>query len=298
MSRLDLEGRGVLVSGATGGIGRAVARVLVERGARVALLSRDTPRLADALDELAGHDVIVVPADVTDRAQTVAAVNEAAERLGGLVAVVAGAGVVLPSTIAEQTEEDARRVIDVNLYGTLWTLQAALPHVDRSGGHLLALASIAGIAPVPLAGLYPATKAAVGELVAQLRIELMHRPTSAGVVYFGMVDTEMADRVGDDARIGRALDRAPDWLTRPLAAEAAAERVVRAIERRQRAVVAPLWQLPFAAPQLGLQQLVETGMRASALARELPRLRVGRNPSDAEPPETAGPAPDPPAPRA
>lgn len=295
MSRLDLEGQGVLVSGATGGIGRAVTRVLVERGARVALLSRDTPRLADALDDLAGHDAIVVPADVTDRAQTVAAVNEAADRLGGLVAVVAGAGVVLPSTIAEQTEEDARRVIDVNLYGTLWTLQAALPHVDRSGGHLLALASIAGIAPVPLAGLYPATKAAVGELVAQLRIELMHRPTSAGVVYFGMVDTEMADRVGDDDRIGRALARAPDRLTRPLSAEAAAERVVRAIERRQRAVVAPLWQLPFAAPQLGLQQLVETGMRASALARELPRLRVGRNPSDAAPTDTSRPDPDPPA---
>lgn len=298
MSRLNVEGRGVLVTGATGGIGRAVTRALAERGARIALLSRDTPRLKDALADLAGHDAIAVSADVTDRAQTVAAVDDAADRLDGLVAVVAGAGVVLPSSIGGQTEEDSRRVIDVNLYGTLWTLQAALPHVDRTGGHLLALASIAGIAPVPLAGLYPATKAAVGELIAQLRIELMHRPTSAGVVYFGLVDTEMADHVTDDSRIARALDRTPGWLTRPLSAETAAQRVVHAIEHRQRAVVAPLWQLPFAAPQLGLQQLIETGMRATSIARELPRLRTDRSPSGAPAHDAGRPGTKPPDERA
>lgn len=284
MSRLDLTRRGVLVTGATGGIGRAATRALAERGARIALLSRDSERLQDALGDLEGHDAIAVPADVTDRAQVVAAVDEAADRLGGLSAVVAGAGIVRPSTIGQQSEEDSRRVIDVNLYGTLWTLQAALPHVDRSGGHLLALASIAGITPVPLAGLYPATKAAVGELIAQLRIELMHRPTSAGVVYFGMVDTEMADEVKDDDRLARALDRVPNRLSRPLSADDAARRVVHAIEHRQRAVVAPLWQLPFAAPQLVLQQAVEIGMRASTMAGELPHRRTVRRNADARPP--------------
>lgn len=273
MSRLDLEGKGVLVNGATGGIGNEIAHELLRRGAKVAVASRPSERLDALVEELGSDDVLAVPADVTDRAAVVRGTDDAAERLGGLSAVVAGAGVVLTGTIAEQSEEDCRTVIDTNLYGTLWTLQAALPHVDRSGGHLLALASIAAIAPIPLSGIYPATKAAVGELVAQLRIELMHRPTSAGVFYLGMVDTQMSAAIEDDDRIGRALDGTPGPLTAALPAETAARRIVDAIERRQGATVAPLWQLPVALPQLGVQKMVETGMRFTAIARELPRRR-------------------------
>lgn len=283
MSRLTLEGRGVLVSGATGGIGREIALELLRRGARVAVASRPSERLDALVEELdAGDDVVVAPADVTERDAVVRATDEAADRLGGLVAAVAGAGVVLTGTIAEQSEEDCRTVIDTNLYGTLWTLQAALPHVDRAEGHLLALASIAAIVPTPLAGIYPATKAAVGELVAQLRIELMHRPTSAGVFYLGMVDTQMSAGVGEDERIERALAGTPGPLSRPLDADDAARRIVDAIERRQGATVAPVWQLPAAAPQLGMQKLVETGMRFTAIARELPgrRSRAGRASKD------------------
>lgn len=280
MSRLSLSGKGVLLSGATGGIGREVAEQLLARGARVGLMSRPSERLDALVEELDSPDAFAVPADVTDRAQVVAAADRTAERCDGLSAVVAGAGVVLTGTIEEQTEEDVRRVVDTNLYGTIWTLQAALPHVDRSGGHLLALASIAGIVPTPLAGVYPATKAAVGELVAQLRIEMMHRPTSAGVLYLGMVDTEMSTMVGEDERLGRALDRTPSVLTGSLTAEDAARRVVRAIEHRQGAVVAPAWQLPLAAPQLGVQKVVEAGLRFTALARELP----GRGGSPSRPP--------------
>ncbi|MDO9408538.1 SDR family oxidoreductase [Patulibacter sp.] len=274
MSRLDLRGRGVLLSGATGGIGSVVARQLLDRGAKVALVSRPSERLDDLVAELDSEDAVAFPADVTDRGQVVEATDAAAERFGGLVAAIAGAGVVLTGTIAEQDEKDVRTVIDTNLYGTLWTLQAALPHVDAADGHLLAVASIAGIVPTPLAGIYPATKAAVGEVVAQLRMELMHRRTSAGVLYLGMVDTEMSTMVGEDDRLRRTFERTPGALTGSLTAEDAASRVVRAIEHRQGAVVAPAWQLPLAVPQLGLQKVVETGMRFSALARELPGRRA------------------------
>jgi NADP-dependent 3-hydroxy acid dehydrogenase YdfG len=274
MSKIDLNGKGVLVSGATGGIGQAVARELAERGAKVALMARPTERLEAAVDELQEFGAIAAPADVTDRAQVVKATDEAAEAFGGLIAVIAGAGVVKPALIGDQPEEDARNVIDVNLYGTLWAIQAALPHVDRSGGHLLALASISGITPVPLTGLYSASKAAVGELMAQLRMELMHREATAGTVYLGMVETEMSDQVKEDPRIERALDSTPGGVTKPLPVDNAARRVVRAVEHRERAVVTPAWQMPFAAPQLGMQAVVELGMRATALARELPGRRT------------------------
>lgn len=274
MSRTSLKGKAVLLSGATGGIGREVARLLLERGARIALVSRPSERLDGLVEDLDSPDAIAFAADVTDRAEVQDAADRAAEEFGGLDAAIAGAGVVLTGTIAEQTEEDVRRVVDTNLYGTLWTLQAALPHVDRVGGHLLAVASIAGIVPTPLAGIYPATKAAVGEVIAQLRMELMHRPTSAGVVYLGMVDTEMSTGVGEDERLHRAMERTPSPLTGSLKAEDAAERIIRAVEGRQAAVVAPVWQLPLAVPQLGLQRVVETGIRVTALARELPKGRA------------------------
>jgi NADP-dependent 3-hydroxy acid dehydrogenase YdfG len=278
MTRLDLQGKGVLVNGATGGIGKEIARELLRRGAKVAVASRPSERLDELVEELGADQVFKVAADVTDRDAVVEGTDAAAEHFGGLHAVVAGAGVVLTGTIAEQSEEDCRTVIDTNLYGTLWTLQAALPHIDRTGGHLLALASIAAIAPIPLSGIYPATKAAVGEMIAQLRIELMHRPTSAGVFYLGMVDTQMSAAIGDDERIDRALDATPGPLTTALKADVAARRIVDAIERRQGATVAPLWQLPVALPQLGVQKMVETGMRFTAIARELPRGRS--RPSD------------------
>jgi NADP-dependent 3-hydroxy acid dehydrogenase YdfG len=274
MSTIDLNGKGVLVSGATGGIGQAVARELAERGAKVALMARPTERLEAAVDELKEFGAIAAPADVTDRAQVVKATDEAAEACGGLIALVAGAGVVKPALIGDQPEDDARNVIDVNFYGTLWAVQAALPHVDRSGGHLLALASISGITPVPLTGLYSASKAAVGELMAQLRIELMHREATAGTVYLGMVETEMSDQVKEDPRVERALDATPGGVTKPLPVDNAARRVVRAVEHRERAVVTPVWQMPFAAPQLGMQAVVELGMKATAIARELPGRRA------------------------
>lgn len=277
MNRLSLEGRGVLLTGATGGIGREIARLLLDRGAKVALMSRPSERLDALVAELDHPDAVAVPADVTRRDEVVAAADRAAERFDGLSAVIAGAGVVLTGTIAEQSEEDVRSVVDTNLYGTLWTLQAALPHVERSEGHLLAVASIAGIVPAPLSGVYPATKAAIGEAIAQLRIELMHRRTTAGVLYLGMVDTEMSTFINEDERLGRAMERTPGFLTRSLSAEAAAETVIRAVEHRNGAVVAPIWQLPLAAPQLGLQKVVETGIRFTALARELPGGRRPRS---------------------
>lgn len=278
MSRIDLEDHGVLVTGATGAVGSATARLLVERGARVVLMSRPSERLDAIAEELAPSGAVAVAARADHRDEVLRAVDDGARQVGGLVGVIAGAGLVRPSTIAEQGEEDVRAVIDTNLYGTLWTFQATLPHVDRTGGHLLAIASIAGLAPVGLAGVYPATKAAIAEIVSQLRIELMHRETSVGAVYLGMVSSGMSDDIKAHEQAGPALKRTLGGpLTRALTAEDAAEHIVRALEHRTRATVAPWWQIPVAAPQLAVHGLVEQGLRLSALAGQLPRGPVLRS---------------------
>ncbi len=236
-------------------------------------MSRPSERLDGLLEELDSDNAIAAPAEISDRVQVTSAIDAAAERFGGLDAVVAGAGVVIPATIGEQTEEECRSVINTNFFGTLWTLQAAMPHLNAAGGHFLALASIAGIMPAPLSGVYPATKAAVGQLVSQVRIETRNLPMSAGVAYLGMVDTEMSTSISDDERLGRALDSTPSFLTGSLDPEATARRLVRGLQRREATIITPWWLTPSAAPELALKRATETAIRFSALARELPTRR-------------------------
>lgn len=269
MSRLGLHGRGVLVTGAAGGIGAAVARRLVRVGARPVLLDLPGERL-DAITAELGAAAVAAPADVRDRDQVVAAVDAACEQTGGLVGAVIGAGLVRPETLVAQSEVDARQVIDVNLYGTLWSFQAAMPHIDRQGGHALALSSIAGIAPIPLSGVYPATKAAVDSIVATVRTEAMNRPTSAGVVYLSAVDTPMNRDVQSDPRAARAMKHSVGFLTRAITADAVAKRIVRGLERRSRVLTAPRWLAPSVWPQTIIRGVAEWFMGRTALRAELP----------------------------
>lgn len=269
MSALSLRERTVLITGAAGGIGTALARRLVDGGARVALLDLPGPGLDRLAAEL-GPAAFAAPVDVRDRDAVVAATDAAAARLGAPAAAVIGAGVVHPDPLALQAEPDARRVVDVNLYGTLWTIQAVAPYIDRSGGHVLSLSSIAGIAPIPLSGVYPATKAAIDNMIAQLRTEWMHSDASAGTVRLSFVDTPMARRVREDPRAGRAIRRSPSALTRATTPDDAARRIIRGLERRARVVTVPRWQAPATWPQTLAHAVAEAIMRRTTLRYEVP----------------------------
>lgn len=267
--RLDLRGRAVLITGAAGGIGTALARRLVDRGALVSLL--DLP--GSGLDRLAaelGPAAFAAAVDVRDRDAVLAATAAAAEHLGPPVAAVLGAGVVRPDPLLRQAERDARTVIDVNVYGTLWSMQAVAPRIAENGGHVLVLSSVAGIAPIPLSGVYPATKAAIDNMVAQLRTEWMHTSASAGTVYLSFVDTPMAQAVRDDPRAGRAIRNSPSLLTRAATPDDVARKVVRGLERRSRVITVPRWQSPASWPQHVTHALAEAVFRRTSLRFEVP----------------------------
>lgn len=273
VGRIDLRGRSVLITGAAGGIGRALAHRLVDRGATVALL--DLPgRGLDRLAAELGRAACALPVDVRDRDAVHAAAADAAERLGPAAAAVLGAGVVRPDLLIGQAEDDARMVIDVNVYGTLWSIQAVAPQIAETGGHVLALSSVAGIAPIPLSGVYPATKAAIDNMVAQLRTEWMHRQASAGTVYLSFVDTPMAQEVREDPRAGRAIRRSPSLLTRAATADDVARRIIGGVERRSRVLTVPRWQAPASWPQTLTRGLAEAVFRRTSLRFEVPGGRA------------------------
>jgi NADP-dependent 3-hydroxy acid dehydrogenase YdfG len=145
-----MNGRRCLVTGASRGVGAAVARAFFAAGASVALLSRTGCGLG------VGHGV---RCDVADRASVFAAVEESVGVLGGLDCVVANAGVGMYGPFLELAPEDLETMIDVNLKGTAYTAAACLPHlVSAGGGDFVSLASVAGLRAFPGEAIYNASK--------------------------------------------------------------------------------------------------------------------------------------------
>jgi NADP-dependent 3-hydroxy acid dehydrogenase YdfG len=192
-----LGGRRLLVTGASSGIGHATARAAATAGAKVALLARREGPLREFADENGG---VAVPADVTDVEATLAAVDRAAEELGGLDGVVAAAGLVLPGLVADADPDDWRATFDVNVLGVLHTVRAAIPHLRAAGrGDVVTVSSMSGrrLGSTEMA-VYAASKAAVHVVSEGLRRELQPDGIRVTVLAPGFVATALFDDLTDD----------------------------------------------------------------------------------------------------
>jgi NADP-dependent 3-hydroxy acid dehydrogenase YdfG len=194
-----LDGRRVLVTGATSGIGEATAAAVVAAGGRVALMARSPDRVAEVAGRL-GSDAVGVPGDVTDPEVTARCVAAAVAALGGLDAVVCSAGVVKPGGITETGPGDWRAMFEVNVLGVLHTVGAALPHLrDAARADVVNLSSMSGRRRASVAlGLYSASKFAVHALSDSLREELAPDGVRVSVVSPGFVRTSIFDDIADD----------------------------------------------------------------------------------------------------
>lgn len=188
-----LGGRRVLVTGASSGIGEAVASAVVGAGARAALLARRADRLATLTDRL-GADAVAVTCDITDETAVPGAVDDAAARLGGLDAVVNSAGLFKVGSVADTDPAAWRAMFEVNVLGLLAVTKAAVPHL-RAGvaPAVVNISSLSGRrVPRATSGVYAATKFAVHALGEGLRLELAPEGIRVTTVAPGMVDTDIA----------------------------------------------------------------------------------------------------------
>jgi NAD(P)-dependent dehydrogenase (short-subunit alcohol dehydrogenase family) len=187
--------RNVVVTGASSGIGYDVALAFGERGAKVGLLARRKELLIDLADKIAKGGGLGVPiaCDVTERKQVREAVGEANDALGGIDILVNSAGVLLPAKFEEMDPADLKKMLDVNLFGTVHTMQAVLPLMRKKGrGHIVNIASLAGRRGMSPLGGYCATKFAVTGLSEAVRTELFGSGVNVSLVMPGLVDTPMA----------------------------------------------------------------------------------------------------------
>lgn len=191
---MDYKGKNVWVIGASSGIGHALSVELASRGARLALSSR---RQA-ALDELAaslgpGHGVFAL--DVTDMQGFLAAAAAVKDYFGRIDHVVILAAVYTPGRIADMDIADARRIVDVNLMGTLNALAAVLPYLRaQKSGQIALCGSVAGYRGLPHAQPYAATKAAIKNLAESACLEETRNGVDVRLISPGFVRTPMTDK--------------------------------------------------------------------------------------------------------
>lgn len=222
------SGTRALVTGASRGIGRAVAHALADRGATVGLAARSTTDLEALARELPGtHHPLTC--DVALPASIASAVETFAEAAGGLDLLVANAGIAYYEPIAAQSLERIEQMTEVNWLGTVYTVKAALPFLlDGGGGHIVVMSSGVGLRGFPGAAAYSATKAAQRMFAEALRHELSDTGVSVTIVYPGEIRTSLHDH--ERSRMPAWYRGGPDAAT----AAALATRIVKAVERDSR----------------------------------------------------------------
>lgn len=188
-------GRGALVTGGGSGIGAAVARALARDGFDVCVVGRRREALEAVAAEIDG---LAVVADVTDPEALEDAVRTTVDRFGGLHAVVCNAGAGASGTVASQTPERWASVMATNLTGTFLTCRAALPHLLRSGGTIVTVASVAALRAGPESAAYCASKAGVVQLTRCMALDHGPAGVRANCVCPGWVRTAMADAEMDE----------------------------------------------------------------------------------------------------
>ena len=222
-------GTRALVTGASRGIGRAVAHAVAERGAVVGLAARSTSELETLARALPGtHHPLTC--DVALPASIATATEDFVAAAGGLDLLVANAGIAYYEPIATQSLDKIELMTEVNWLGTVYTVKAALPFLLDGGGHIVVMSSGAGLRGFPGAAAYSATKAAQRMFAEALRHELAGTGVSVTTVFPGEIRTSLHDHEGTQM---------PQWYRggpNAASAEALAARILTAIERDSRHV--------------------------------------------------------------
>ena len=234
---MRFQGQAVLITGASSGIGAALARELAREGAQLVLMARRAEKLEGLRAELAaaGTQSVVHVGDVTRRADLDAAVSLTLERYGRLDMAVANAGFGVVGPLEKLGVEDYRRQFETNVFAVLETCKACLAELRKSRGRLVLIGSVAGYVSAPNASPYAMSKFAVRALAEALRPELATHGVTVTLISPGFVESEIRQVDNRGGWHPQAKDPLPSWL--PMPADLAARKIVSAAYRRRREAV-------------------------------------------------------------
>lgn len=244
------DNRVYIISGASTGIGAALAHELAHQGSRLVLIARRADALAALAEQLPNasiHQRII--GDIGERATIDNAIARALASFGQIDGVICNAGIGLSAPVAHIDITDFQASINTNIYGVLHMIQASLPHfIEQQHGHIIVISSVVGVQGLPYSGGYCATKGAIERLCDSLRIELIDTGVALTVVRPGTVTTEFTQRRRGPNREERTHRHTG------ISAALAARRIVAGICQRKRYVYTRwqdrllLWGSQLAAP--------------------------------------------------
>jgi short-subunit dehydrogenase len=255
---MDIAGRTAIITGASSGIGQAVAAEFAGRGANVVLAARSRDklnRLAADLAPLPGC-ALVVTTDVTESLSVEALVRKAAEEFGSVDILINNAGVGLFAPIADGDVQNARYLFEVNFWGALHCIQAVTPYMlDQAGGHIVNVSSVAGHVSPPYMGMYAATKHALAAVSDALRVELSGTGVGVSTIYPGLTDTSFTENMLQEVEAPQIPP-----IARFVGANVVARRIFQAVRWGLRDVYVSPEDVALVMADAALPQLLDWGM--------------------------------------
>ena len=248
----------IIITGASAGIGKALAYRLAPLSSKLVLVARDQVRLrevADACDRL-GATTLVIPTNVSDPQACAAMIQTTMEKFSRIDVLVNNAGMSMWSTVEEVKDVASfQRIMDVNFMGSVYCTKFALPFLKQTKGRIVAISSVAGLTGVPSHAIYCASKHAMNGFFESLRIELAGTGVSVTIVAPDFVQSEIFARslVADGQPLGRQLLDHGSFLR----AETCADIIVRAMAHRKRLVVTSLRGKVGRWVKLGFPQIID-----------------------------------------
>jgi NADP-dependent 3-hydroxy acid dehydrogenase YdfG len=247
MKSVSLEGKVVLITGASSGFGEDSAKLFAKAGCKVILAARRLERLQSLVDliQQQGGEALAIPVDVAQRDDITQMVQSAIDLYGRIDILFNNAGFGRLNWLENlNPERDIETQVQVNLLGTIQVTRAVLPHMlAQRSGHIINMSSIAGMIAAPLYTIYSTTKFGIRAFSDSLRREVAPLGIKVSVIYPGPAATEFGLHIGDH-EIRRAVRRISDWH---LSSEYVARRVVGLARRPRRSLIIPWWYHPVIA---------------------------------------------------
>lgn len=262
----ELSGKVAIITGASMGIGEAIAKIFADHGARVVLLSRDTGR-AEAARARIGHaeNTLAMACDVGHREEIDRVLSLALHHFGRVDIWVNNAGHGIMDSIAQADMASVRATFESNFFGTLMSMQAVIPVMKQQGeGSIINISSVAGHIPLPFHAIYSATKFAMNAIGKAARIELKSANIQVMTVCPGYVRTNFSANVIR----GHEKNSVRPASARGIGAERVARAVLRGYRKRKREVIVPWFMHPVIKLYQTFPGIVEWGMARMVKPKE------------------------------
>ncbi len=274
---MEMDGKVVVVTGASMGIGEAIAKVFAGEGASVVLLSRDASR-AEAARHRVGHTgrTLALACDVRNREDIGRALALTLHQFDRVDVWVNNAGVGIRDSVADMEPSACRELFETNFFGTIACMQAVVPAMrEEGGGAIINISSAAGHIPVPFMSLYCASKSAVNALGKGARLELKRDNIHVLTVCPGYVSTGFGKHL-----VANRQGAVRPQSVRGITAERVAQAAYRGYRKGKREVVVPWSVIPAIKLYQLFPGLVEWGMRRAMRNAKVKKSKFG-SPSDA-----------------